>query len=69
MVEEEYREYLERYAILGQGRPKLTIEEYDRLDDELLDLLARFVEGEELSLEEEERLEELEYLLMMDDCP
>jgi hypothetical protein len=60
---DEYREYLQRYAISGAGRPRLSPKEFDRLDDELLDLLA--LEAE-VSLDDEQiiRLQELEYLLL-----
>ncbi len=61
---EEYRKYLERYEIMGEGRPKLSPEEYDRLDDEMLDLLALEAETGRLSPEQEERYQELLYLLI-----
>jgi len=61
---EEYRKYLERYEIMGEGRPKLSPEEYDRLDDEILDLLALEAETGELSPQQEERYQELLYLLI-----
>lgn len=59
----EYAEYLERYAILGTGRPRLTQAEFDRLDDELLDLLGLETD---LGLNDEQivRLQEIEYLLI-----
>ncbi|MBI5648956.1 MAG: hypothetical protein HZC40_00665 [Chloroflexi bacterium] len=59
----EYREYLERYDLDGAGRPRLTPAEFDRLDEELLDLLA--LEAERgLNDEQVIRLQELEYLLL-----
>ena len=61
---EDYASYLERYELFGQGRPKLSPEEFDRLDDELLDLLALDAEGEELTEDQEERYLELMYLLV-----
>ena len=59
----EYREYLERYEMAGTDRPRLSPKEFDRLDDELLDLLAL---ESEVGLEDEQiiRLQELEYLLL-----
>jgi hypothetical protein len=59
----EYREYLERYEMAGADRPRLSPREFDRLDDELLDLLA--LEAE-IGLDDEQivRLQELEYLLL-----
>ncbi len=58
----DYREYLRRYAELGEGRPKLSPAEYDQLDDELLDLLA--IPGSDLEDDQEVRIRELEYLLI-----
>ncbi|MEW5719461.1 MAG: hypothetical protein AB1817_12585 [Chloroflexota bacterium] len=60
---DEYREYLQRYAATGGDRPRLSSKEFDRLDDELLDLLA--LEAE-VGLDDEQiiRLQELEYLLL-----
>lgn len=60
---EEYAEYLERYALMGQGRPRLSPSEFDRYDDELLDLLAQEMEH---GLDDEQiiRVKELEYLLL-----
>ena len=63
-VTPEYEEYLERYLNEGQGRPKLSPTQYDRLDDELLDLLAMQAESGRLSDEQLVRLRELEYLLL-----
>jgi len=64
---QDYKEYLERYEILGEDRPKLSLEEYDRLDDELLDLLALVVNEVRLNPEQEERLRELESILLLDE--
>lgn len=59
----EYLDYLERYAIGGAGRPRLTPGEFDQLDEEMLDLLA--VEAERgLNDEQTIRLQELEFLLL-----
>jgi hypothetical protein len=59
----EYRDYLERYELAGADRPRLSPEEFDRLDDELLDLLALDLEMD-LDDEQTVRLRELEYLLL-----
>jgi len=61
--DEAYGEYLERYEMYGEDRPRLTPAEFNRFDDELLDLLA---EAEEAHLTDEQtiRLHELEYLLL-----
>ncbi|TEU14606.1 MAG: hypothetical protein E3J21_15480 [Anaerolineales bacterium] len=61
---EEYASYLERYELFSEGQPKLSPEEFDRLDDELLDLLALDAEGQELTEDQEERYLELMYLLV-----
>lgn len=61
---EEYRKYLERYEIMGEGRPKLSPEDYDRLDDEILDLLVLEAETGNLSPQQEDRYQELLYLLI-----
>jgi len=60
---EEYAEYLERYALIGEGRPRLSPAEFERCDDELLDLLAQEMEH---GLDDEQiiRVKELEYLLL-----
>ena len=61
---EEYASYLERYELFGEDRPKLSAEEFDPLDDELLNLPALDVEGQELMEDQEERYLELMYLLV-----
>jgi hypothetical protein len=61
---EEYSDYLERYELYGEGRPRLSAPEFDRYDEELLDLLALQGEHGHLSDDEVIRLQELEYLLL-----
>jgi hypothetical protein len=60
----EYAEYLERYELYGEGRPRLSPSEFDRLDEEMLELLE--LEGEKGILDDEQivRLQELEYLML-----
>ncbi len=58
----EYREYEKRYAELGEDRPKLSPEEFERLDDELLELLA--LSDNAMTDEQIVRLQELEFLLI-----
>ena len=58
----EYGEYLERYSEFGEGRPRLSPDEFDRLDDELLELLD--LSGHQLSDEQIIRIQELEFLLI-----
>ena len=60
---EEYAGYLERHALFGAGHPLLSSDEFDRLDDEMLDLLDQeFKAG--LNDEQIIRLQELEFLLL-----
>jgi hypothetical protein len=61
---EEYASYLERYELFSEGQPKLSPEEFEHLDDELLDLLAMDAVGQELTEDQEERYLELMYLLV-----
>jgi hypothetical protein len=61
---EEYASYLERYEFFSEGQPKLSPQEFERLDDELLDLLAMDAVGQELTEDQEERYLELMYLLV-----
>ncbi len=58
----EYEEYLERYAEFGRDRPRLSPQEFDKLDDELLDLLD--LSGSALNDDQVIRIQELEYLLI-----
>jgi hypothetical protein len=58
----EYREYEKRYNELGQDRPKLSPEEFEALDDELLELLA--LDDSKMTDEQIVRIQELEYLLI-----
>jgi len=60
---EEYAEYLERYELFGEGRPRLNQADFDRFDEELLDLIALELER---GLDDEQtiRLKELEFLLL-----
>ena len=60
---EEYTEYLERHTLYGEGRRRLSPTEFDRLDDELLDLLAQEMEHG-LNDDQIIRVRELEYLLL-----
>lgn len=58
----EYRAYEKRYAELGEERPKLTPEEFESYEDELLDLLA--LNDREMTDDQIVRIQELEYLLI-----
>jgi hypothetical protein len=61
-VSPEYREYEKRHLQLGQDRPKLSPEEFEQYDDELLELLA--LDDEAMTDEQIVRLQELEFLLI-----
>ncbi len=61
---EEYTEYLERYELYGEGRPRLTPSEFERLDEELIDLLALEADHGVLNDDQIVRLQELEFLLL-----
>ncbi len=60
----EYLDYLERYEEFGEGRPRLSAEDFDKLDDELLELLDLSAGGTELSDDQLIRIQELEFLLI-----
>lgn len=64
---EEYTDYLERYELYGEGRPRLSPAEFDRLDEEMLDLLAQESEQGVLTDDQIVRLQELEFLLLDSD--
>jgi hypothetical protein len=61
---EEYSDYLERYELYGEGRPRLTPSEFERLDEELIDLLALEADQGVLNDDQIVRLQELEFLLL-----
>ncbi len=61
---QEYREYLERYVIMGRGRPRLSPAEFEKLDNELIDLLTIQSDIGALSDDQVVRLQELEFLLL-----
>ncbi len=58
----EYRDYLKRHAELGEDRPKLSPEEFEQSEDELLDLLA--LQDEDMTDDQIVRIQELEFLLI-----
>ncbi len=60
----EYQDYLERYQEFGEGRPRLSPEDFDKLDDELLELLDLSADGKDLSDDQVIRIQELEFLLI-----
>lgn len=58
----EYRAYEKRYLELGEERPKLSPQEFEEFDDELLELLA--LDDNLMTDEQIVRIQELEYLLI-----
>lgn len=61
-VTPEYRKYLKRHAELGEERQKLTPEEFEQFEDELLDLLA--LDDDRMTDDQIVRIQELEFLLI-----
>lgn len=60
----EYKAYLKRLAKYGDEHPRLSPAEFDKLDDEYLDLLDQGTEFGMLSDEASIRKQELEFLLL-----
>ena len=58
----EYRAYEKRHTDLGEERPKLTQQEFEAYEDELLDLLA--INDREMTDDQIVRIQELEYLII-----
>jgi hypothetical protein len=58
----EYREYEKRFNELGEDRPKLSPEDFEQFDDELLELLA--LDDNLMTDDQIVRIQELEYLLI-----
>ncbi len=63
---DEYVEYLERYEMSGEGRPKLGPAEFDRMDDEMWDLIDIETAQGNLNDEQTVRYRELEFMLLLD---
>ena len=61
---QEYREYLERYRKKGRGRLRLSPGDFEKCDNELIDLLTIQADIGALPDEGVVRLQELEYLLL-----
>ncbi|MBI3913827.1 MAG: hypothetical protein HY327_06540 [Chloroflexi bacterium] len=61
---QEYREYLERYRMKGKGRLRLSPVDFEKCDNELIDLLTIQADIGALPDEGIVRLQELEYLLL-----
>ncbi len=60
-----YENYLILYNLYGRGRPKLNREQYEKLDLELMELVARGDEAE-LGRDQINRVRDIEYMLLDD---
>jgi len=62
----DYERYLDRYEWGGEGLPRLAEEEFCRLQEELLSLLADRAAGGRMSPTQRKRLQELRRVLISD---
>ncbi|MBX3458433.1 MAG: hypothetical protein KF696_00545 [Planctomycetes bacterium] len=60
-----YENYLILYNLYGRGRPRVSREQYEQLDAELMQIVARG-ESSELNREDIVRVRDIEYILMDD---
>jgi hypothetical protein len=60
-----YENYLILYNLYGRGRPKLNREQYEKLDTELMALVAKGDESE-LARDQINRVRDIEYMLLDD---
>lgn len=60
-----YENYLILYNLYGRGRPRLTREQYEQLDDELMEMIAHG-NSESLTHDSILRVRDIEYMLMDD---
>ncbi len=60
-----YENYLILYNLYGRGRPKINRDHYEKLDLELMALVARGDETE-LAREQINRVRDIEYMLLDD---
>lgn len=60
-----YENYLILYNLYGRGRPRVKREQYEKLDLELMQIVARG-EDTELSRQEVARVRDIEYMLLDD---
>ncbi|MCC6466504.1 MAG: hypothetical protein IT463_14280 [Planctomycetes bacterium] len=60
-----YENYLLLYNLYGKGRPRVSREEFQKLDEELMLIVVRS-EGSEVDKAEITRVKDIEYLLMDD---
>jgi len=60
-----YENYLILYNLYGRGRPRVTREQFEELDSELMQIVAR-ADGANLNREDIARVRDIEYILMDD---
>lgn len=60
-----YENYLILYNLYGRGRPRVSREQYEQMDDELMKIVARSDSGT-LERTDIARVRDIEYVLMDD---
>jgi hypothetical protein len=60
-----YENYLILYNLYGRGRPRVTREQYEQLDSELMQLVAG-ADNNQINHEQMVRVRDIEYVLMDD---
>ncbi|MBZ0136609.1 MAG: hypothetical protein K8I27_09575 [Planctomycetes bacterium] len=60
-----YENYLILYNLYGRGRPRVTREQYEELDSELMAIVAK-AEQDNLEHDQFTRVRDIEYILMDD---
>ena len=60
-----YENYVVLYNLYGRGRPRVSREQFEELDTELMHMISRADHGE-MSRDEIARIRDIEYILMDD---
>jgi hypothetical protein len=60
-----YENYLILYNLYGRGRPRVTREQYEQLDSELMQLVST-AENDQINHQQMVRVRDIEYVLMDD---
>lgn len=60
-----YENYVVLYNLYGRGRPRVSREQFEALDTELMQMISRADHGE-MSRDEIARIRDIEYILMDD---
>jgi hypothetical protein len=60
-----YENYLILYNLYGRGRPRVTREQYEKLDSELMQLVST-AENDQINHQQMVRVRDIEYVLMDD---